>query len=308
MERLIRRVINTRQHLKRTTMYDIQVIAGRTTINHHVQLETLPLINDLLAFRITKSQIVTDRAGDLVHGHTTGPEVTEGVITKAALADFKANRALTVSKMVVFSDDLKESIRRRGWHVTFAADGENRGVNEIRYDVFTAITNGTAGINNLVTPDWGNYIAYDVHGNLLPTAVVMSYIDGYIDNGHYNLKRAAEHLLSRSDVTVFKDRTRTRANPDEAATTVAEAISAIPYYNASSERSQHIEFCWSPSAEDFKRMINHVIKRKKHVALHSEWYMAIFELDLLGLRAAGAALFDNYYEEIERRRDEDEED
>jgi hypothetical protein len=112
-------------------------------------------------------------------------------------------------------------------------------------------------------------------------------MNGYFDESHYNLEKAAEHLLSRPDVVVF------RGESQESATNGKEAIYPIPYYNAEEGRQLQIRFRWSPSHEDYAKIVAEI--GSSRLALPNLYFEMVYRLDILGLRAAGCALSKTYY-------------
>lgn len=110
---------------------------------------------------------------------------------------------------------------------------------------------------------------YDVNLEIFPQIKSFNYFEQF-DNANYNLNLAKEILLQRTDIINLE-------------------ITNIPYYNADKKRFKSLEFMWKPSKEDYLKIINLRNSSKKQ---YSE---AVFELDLLGLRAAGAAKYDSYY-------------
>lgn len=271
------------------------VSEGTAMIRVTMTLETLRVADDLYLFRRHEKQIVSEREGDL---HPTYlPQMdAEGGVDAANFAKMRAGEPFqTIDRLSVFSDDLKEDIRTRGWNKTFS---ERKDYDRVRTDVFTAIQNGEATLANLVLPDYGNYVYKDWKGTPLPAALHFHYMNGYFDEGHYDLLKAATHLLTRSDVVMansepgYSSRRPTWGTP----TSAADTIRAIPYYNAGPYHRSQIEFIWAPTAEDYLRLANAIGPAK--LGLTDLFYQKTFELDLLGLRAAGAARFDEYYKTL----------
>ena len=143
----------------------------------------------------------------------------------------------------------------------------------------------------------------------LPVAIEFDYIsNGRISNTNYDLKKLAEHLLTRDDVTIhkagkgYKDDTY---DPKKSASSYEEALCKIPYYNADEGRTHTIYFRWMPKREDYLKMWEWCTShdRKFPSTVKTE---AIFALDILGLRACNASLCDTFYGTTYVEEDEDE--
>lgn len=163
-------------------------------------------------------------------------------------------------------------------------------VHEAARTPFTVLEKaGPAGYTVLETTG----VSYlDAQGRLVPSLFEAGYVDGGFDNGRYDLEKAAAHLLTRDDVELIPSRLggtleRLAQNPQE-------AIHTIPSYNAREHRDRSLVFLWSPEGDTRARIVDWTAG--KHDAYSMEFWWFVFEEDLLGLRACGAALFDNPYD------------
>jgi hypothetical protein len=120
------------------------------------------------------------------------------------------------------------------------------------------------------------HMIFDVNNEPLPVAVRFDYIDGNMRNGSYDLAKALDILNARDDIYIIHN------------------IESVPYYNRSSSCSSCISFLWRPSVEDYRKMWDRCKKIDKKYA-SCRMHQAIFEEDLLGLRAGGAAKYDEHY-------------
>jgi hypothetical protein len=192
----------------------------------------------------------------------------------------------------------RELIRTGGWQAW-----EKAGYVKSK-DVFEAV----ADPDCLVKVDTGSHMLFDRYGAALPVGINFDYIShGGITEGRYDLKKLAAHLLSRDDVQIFprKEGWRTdQCDKEGRATQVDQCITNIPYYNSERGASQTIYFRWAPTKEVYQRMWAHCLKKKKQYP-STYMHQAIFELDLLGVRACGAALFDDYHKSTRYNSRED---
>lgn len=130
------------------------------------------------------------------------------------------------------------------------------------------------------------------------------YISGHFDNAHYDLDKAAAHLFQRHDVVMLDESNRRSRGGNGLATTAQSCIQRIPSYNAERGKTESLLFRWAPTQEEWNRIQARTNGAKGF--LSSEIWKAVFDLDILGLRACGAALFDDFYQE--RRTSHDDED
>lgn len=141
---------------------------------------------------------------------------------------------------------------------------------------FDAIVSGERSAEDVYVVDRGSMDLYDRKGVALPIARTADYMSGYFDNSHYDLNVALK-ILKEDKRIWFKK---------------AE-VQGIPHYNASEERSAHIAFRFSPTRADVIRI---QYSLKKGETVHSAFWAKVFELDLLGLRAGGAALTEEFWD------------
>ena len=103
-------------------------------------------------------------------------------------------------------------------------------------------------------------LVYDVASELmfevgsdkpLPKSIYFDYINGWMDNEHYNLHEVLKVLESRDDVAID---------------TVREAkIQYVPYYNQNEDGTrQFISFCWQPKEDDWNKIVTHIKKYERH--------------------------------------------
>lgn len=157
--------------------------------------------------------------------------------------------------------------------------------------VFDAFASSQATLDQLVELNTGAHLLYDRHGQPMPVAQHLSYLRGFFDNSHYDLEKALAVLKAHPRVKpALKERRGAQA--DEL------TISAIPYYNVDDGRTHHLSFVWTPTAQEMAEMLEESARldpRYPSVGLPQ----ALFNLDLLGLRKAGAAKFQNYWPSTE---------
>lgn len=131
--------------------------------------------------------------------------------------------------------------------------------------------------------DWGNHEVFTRTGLPLPWARQFSYISAHMHNGCYNLETAAAILSQREDITLALGRYS------------KSYIHRIEHYNATAAQTHHLSFSWAPNVEDYRAMVAECERiGGKYPSVN--WRQAVFNLDLLGLRAGGAAKYDDFHD------------
>lgn len=200
-----------------------------------------------------------------------------------------ANQDYIKSNLLLFTPYMREKLLNFGMPIAFFDKNFSKKIETLSKNFFNVFAKGMATLDDLVIMDISKYELFDRHGEHLPLGQRFNYSRGGFDNRHYDIERAAEHLLKRQDI-VIKPNTRQRLKgwddnqgDLEKAVTVAESLSEINY----NSNELYIDFMWRPSVEDYRKVKNG----------NPSWDIprAVFEYDILGLRAAGIALYKDYF-------------
>lgn len=157
---------------------------------------------------------------------------------------------------------------------------------------FEAYAEGRATEENLVVVRNSSHQVFGIDDAIKPTAMHADYIKARFSNDCYDVEALALLLLARDDVVIFADTGRNEG--PKIAETVDEAISRIPYYNASDFQSHYVRCLWRPSREQMQAMWERAQEIDTKYPSTKMWEAA-FDLDCLGLRKGGAALFDEFW-------------
>lgn len=163
-----------------------------------------------------------------------------------------------------------KSLQKWGW------SGKNGDYKHFEYeynDVFVAIQRGWG---QLVKLDNSANMVYNESGEVLPVAIHCDYITHQMNNGSYDMTRLLEILEARDDIHFITD-----------------GVEPVPYYNSSADCSSYVAFWWQASVEDYRRMWARC-KKIGGAYPSCSFAQAIFEEDLLGLRAGGAAKYETF--------------
>lgn len=271
---------------------------------------TIKLASTVAAIQIDADLYVVKRSQSLASKKTSGEFVASVPFSKAGSTSqgFLKTRAYqrllkgadpSYEQLSILPADALDKVLKKGFRSDAAWDVSRTPFDDIEAD--------PTAVERIVRVATDRHMVFDRFGVPLPLVVEFDYINGKIANDRYDLQKTAEHLLSRDDVQVYPSTGwGDRFDRDAKATTVEECIAAIPYYNAERGRNRTITFAWYPTRDAYIRMweaCQTVEPRYPSVAMQE----AVFNLDLLGLRACGAALCDTYWAKTVRDEDEREE-
>lgn len=209
---------------------------------------------------------------------------SEGVVDEANLQRLLEGVDFNPLELRALPDAMLEAARCRGW----TGLEEFAGSEWFSMGPYSATVERGLSADNLVRLDYSGQQLFDREGQPLPMGIFFGYnSSGSVDESRYDMERLVAHLLTRKDVALYgwKDSHRRYELDKEKrplATSPENAIFLIPYYNATPGHTRTAYFHWMPSREDYRRMWAACGGRAHRI------YETIFDLDLLGLRAAGA--------------------
>ena len=224
----------------------------------------------------------------------------EGVLnktTKVAAKRFAALLAANKNEMILTLDNLKKLLAGDGYKTedlhavtdAFLESARTKGyvnaaelhAKEFSNDNPTVFERLEAGESlRMVKFDYGSHMLFDDEGRVLPTALHYDYTNGSMRNGSYDLAKTLDVLSKLPDVYV-----------DDAKPL---AVQSVPYYNVSPGCSAFLQFWYGPTQEQMEAIWE---KAKSMGSTYPSTRLreAAFELDIMGLRAAGAALSNDFY-------------
>lgn len=270
----------------KTETYEYTSTVVKTAVLNAMRVE-----KNLWVFSKTESSKRAKSTGTFKAPLSRSPAVNrQGFLDDHNYSLLKSGKQYKTLDLSVMPLDVQEKLRTQGWHhlidIKFDTDKP--------YDKF--VSNPIP--NTVVRLDVSSHMVFDRKGQPLPVGILFDYIGGRISNGTYNLEKLAKHLLKRSDVVVFTaDGWRGEVDFDKQASTVAEAIVDVPYYNREANCSRTIYFMWQPNKTAYRRMWTECLKLHKEYP-STRMREVVFNLDLLGVRAAGAALCTSFYETV----------
>lgn len=206
-------------------------------------------------------------------------KVDEGITSKAGLKAYENGAAAVppykkARLAVLGTPEFREFLRTKGW-----VGGDV--YEEVRKlgNPYTRLMEGTASAGDLLLIDYSSNEVYDVEGNRVPVAVLFDYIHARMDNENFDLPKTLEILKGRDDISfTVVGNYRWKGDGE---------IEHIPAYNADRKRNRCITFIWTPHQADYQRVLEKVTEfNDSYTPNHLP--RAVYELDILGLTAAGA--------------------
>jgi hypothetical protein len=203
---------------------------------------------------------------------------------RITIAPYYPKRGEGTSSLLAVKPAFLEVVREIGYYAESGTD-PYKGLTV--HDPLTALENG----EEIVFVEQHGYAheLYDIDGEPLPVCLAFDYINGGFANDRYDLRRAAEILLKRSDVTLSPNAGERSYRRDEDPKDPATYVGDIPYYNKGRGRSQCLSFQWHPTVEDYRKVF-----AAQQPGRWSDKRRACFDVDIFGLRAGGAAKFSDY--------------
>lgn len=141
---------------------------------------------------------------------------------------FSKKESRTLDNYSLFKSDIKEAIRQ---------NHENMFEKNYRIDKLDVLEHKPEDNENIIfgkfDVDTENFYEYGFSFPC-PKSIYFDYINGDIDNAHYDLNKVVKILNNRKDVK-------------------SSLIHNIPYYNADDNRNLYVSFEWHPTNEDWKK-------------------------------------------------------
>lgn len=260
-------------------------------------LKHVELTNTLVAYRLGRGPLPSDEVLMPQLTPHLGTMVVEGITTKQSIADYLAGRSSGLesvdARLVV--PGLRDAIRREGFmagmlSLSKGADGVTK---ELVVNMpFEAFTKKGACLQDLLRIDYSAHMLFSLDGEVLPVGVHCNYIDARMVDGAYDLVKAVQILQ-------MDPRVRFLGTDKEPGGHSADGIiHHVPGYNASEGVTQFLDFVFMPTSDDAKRLWAKQIELRSRPEEHprQQLHRAMFDLDILGLRAGGAARHDAFGE------------
>ena len=258
-----------------TTSVSFQALVAVTRTVEH-----MPINERLVAVRVTQTGALDNDAPKISHKRFAGvlqETKSEMVLTNANLEKLLAGKPFTTEHLIAASDAFIEDVRTMGYPA--AVDVHAKAFEAAGTNYLTRLESGEK--LRMINIDYASNMLFDDEGRVMPIGFYYDYMRGNMRNGAYDLNKVVDLLKGKDHVHVFKNKEL--------------AIESVPYYNASSGCTSSLKFVLAPTQEQMEAIWEKAKKLNKR-APSVELHRAAFDLDIWGLRAAGAARFDEFYE------------
>lgn len=260
------------------------------TAQIHREVDVLALEDNLVAYRIIyQVDLEGEVPANLASRYSRHTE--EGLARPKAVRDFLSDKASSI-KPVQNLHLMPAGFRDHAQQVGYVDACEKFSKEAVDgsglFDRFAA---GGTSLEDLVISDYSSHMLFDRHGEVLPTALYFDYMNGHIRNGAYHLDKVIDILRNDPRVTAIEER---RRNNTDVLDKKDWKPQSVPYYNVSKGCSTHVSFRFAPTLDDMRRLW---AQMKSYGSKYpsTENYRAVFDLDLLGLRAGNAAKYPDFH-------------
>lgn len=244
------------------------------------QLDHRELAPGVSAFKLTRRFVAPEGTsawfkGALTETVQTGLAKTAHLkkFLSGALEGLPANREFSVC-----SPEYLQRVQEYG----YCMQESDKELSSVIQEMNAAPLNTPEGWS-VVRDDFGGHMLFDTEDRPLPVGLVYNYLSGNIRDGCYDMDKLIPYLNAHPQVHPCLGRPADRIT-----------LENVPYYNVSPGCKTTANFVFSPTQEqmqDIWKTANELNKKYPSTALRE----AVFELDLLGLRAAGITRGDGYY-------------
>lgn len=213
-----------------------------------------------------------------------------------AFTDDQAPALTPIQALRVAPKGFREAARELGFMRAFEKFQEDFRHPGDRLDDFRE---GRIDLDDILYFAIDSHMLFDRNHQVLPTGLHFDDTNGLIHNGAYHLDKVLAVLAKDPRITpVVSSYDRSRLADKEPVL----RIRGIATCNSCSD--QTIDFMFSPTADDMRAIWAEAQKFGTNYHPSTKLREAIFNLDLLGLRAAGAAKYDNFWASDEPSSDD----
>lgn len=261
------------------------------------KVNTVPVAPNLAYFQIEYKVDLPDDAPANLRQHYQ-PTLTSGFAPPADIAAFLDDEAAEVkgiAGMLIAPPGFKETMR----HNMFM-DALEKHQTELfaKADRLEGLQSGTIDLDDIIRLDTASHLLYDRHGEVLPVGFRLDYSTGGYHSGRYDIDKALEILSKDPRVSPLPIRGKV---PEGG----LRVLRVADHFSTDDYEQRHIAFMFAPTVEDMRALL----ARCKSYEDGSSYpwgnrYDALFDLDILGLRAGGAAKYDDPWKTDEVPTDE----
>lgn len=272
---------------------EIETRKVKRAVTETTKVEHALVDDNLVVYKITDARSAVDEDGH----KSRKRNVIQGFATEDKFKTWIPGRLSTYNTGFLIApslvtDGFREITQQYGTPGSFFEDKWSyKDLSRMTIDKpFDALKDG-ASIDNIVQISFGDDgMLYDRKGNVLPVAIVCNYMTNmHTDNARYDLKKAVDILWDNPAIVFFDGGRQADIIEDK-----DDAILRIEYYNLSPKSNRHLQFLWRPTASEYRGLWAMQLSYGENYPSTSKG-RAMFDLDILGLRKGGAALYDDFY-------------
>jgi hypothetical protein len=262
------------EHKSQTVTYEVTA-----------DIDYIDLGDNLAVYRLSREWRTSDGNIPALFKELPASQATEGFARLSALQSYikgKGKLPREPEKLCLVQKDYLQLAARYGFMDAWERLGKNVVLSIDK--PFTAISEGTASAEQLVQVDTASHLLFDRNGEILPVAQYFDYINAGMCDGRYDLEKALEILKKNPRIHGVTNRGK------------EEELQIIPveYYNRERYCSQYLRFWFEPTLEEQRQLWAKQCSYGREYP-STDFYRAVFDLDILGLRAGGAAYYDDHY-------------
>lgn len=256
----------------------------------HRTVNTLPVAANLAYFQVEHN---VDFQGDVpanLRLHFK-PELKSGFATPAdisAFLDDQANELKAIPGMRVVPAGFREMAQRVGFMDAFEV---SQAAMLVTNDHLENLRSGAVSLDDVVRVELSSHMLFDRHGEILPVAIRFDYSNGGFHSGRYDIDKALAILAKDPRVAPVV----ARGKPQVGGLSVRRVAD---HFSTDDFNQRHIPFIFAPTVEDMRAIWAKCLSYGDNYAFGRK-YDAIFDLDILGLRAGGATKYENYWSKDE---------
>lgn len=258
-------------------MYEKNIEEQTIAVQEKKVLEYVNVTVDLCVYRLTLDRTSSDDFVHPVFMNGLKKTVQEGFAAPGSISRYLSGEAASVEMapdVSLMPAGYAKLMNDWGFSLHYLPEKEKSKVDTSPYtDPYHQLVEKGVSENQILQMDYSSHMAFDRFGTVLPLAYGCDYIDANLTNEFFRL-RDALRVLKNDPRMYFSEK---------------GGIVDIPYYNASESASSFISALFRPTAED---AILLWAKQKSYKTKYPSTLRAraIHDLDMLGLRAAGAEI------------------
>lgn len=268
-------------------------------------LEIASVLRELVVYKLTFHYDCINQ-GEFLISHPGGGGSREGITYQHNIDSFLARTEAYENVLSITDDSIKS-----GW-VFFTKEsrdyiaqnpfdcgtiqGKRIISNATIERPYTSFMRGEVTKDDLVLVKNSLGMLLDSNLDPLPVGIYMDYINGDLNNKMYDLKKAFQILKFRTDIK-FMNPQGHYINPNK-----SSVFFNIPYHNKQEGMDKCMYIVWTPSPKQMKMLLEECRKlfsrpkkssfgKTVNTSPFIHRHDVIFELDLLGLRAGGAVIY-----------------